>query len=278
MPSDERNSEPRLPAELADVEQLLARLQPDSSRIDRDRLMFDAGAAHAARELVAENPGNDIFDSPARQPGIAPLRKQAAGWKWQAATAAALLLACVTGTLYIRLWYREPLTVPKIVYVPSKTDAWDDSALAAKQAASPTPLSEQDPRRQTTADSKAVGVSPPGTASAIRLLAWPTATVAYRSQDSNLDYLALRQLVLTRGVQALPATQYESMNNTDPADKPPASPPTMRELMNRLLPQPQRDKPRQMNTAANGGLRTNLRFRTLRCVTCNFCTLSKHVL
>ena len=44
MPSRRRDAGAELPEELADLERLLASFEPGPSRIDRDHMMFDAGA------------------------------------------------------------------------------------------------------------------------------------------------------------------------------------------------------------------------------------------
>ncbi len=73
-------SEKRLNDDLASMEAALGSLTPAPSSIDRDRLMFAAGRACTSRV------------SASRQP---------IAWLWPCATAASLLLAIITSTLWI---------------------------------------------------------------------------------------------------------------------------------------------------------------------------------
>jgi len=97
-------SEKRLNEELAAVEAALGSLQPKSTALDRDRLMFLAGRAAAERKPTA--------------------------WLWPLATAATTLVAITFGTM---LATRDgPQVVERVVYVRPTQQADKPPATSAE--------------------------------------------------------------------------------------------------------------------------------------------------
>jgi hypothetical protein len=171
MPFDESIPADDFESDLKPLEAALGSLMPTASRIDRDRLMFLAGAASIDATASAET-GENISaakagDDCARLPRHWQHRFFAAFWPL--ATAVLLLISIGLGAL---LAFRQP--GERVVYV----------------------------ERQPTQDSQlprsiASFGAPPVTAFTDR-------TIASASADAS--YLVLRQQVLRRGVAALDST------------------------------------------------------------------------
>ncbi len=119
------------PAEpFAAIEQTLAGLSPAPPRIDRDRLMFLAGAASATSDL---------------RPPIPVSRPPNSAWLWPASTAA---LAATSLALAIALLVR-PAPAERIVYLPQPRRAPSMAASAVARGgherATVGPLRQQGP-------------------------------------------------------------------------------------------------------------------------------------
>lgn len=100
-------SEKKVKPDLEAIQSALSSLQPTESRVDRDRLMYQAGQAAVGAVSV---------DVPRRR----------VGWMWPCATAASLLVAVTFAGMWlsrgepeVRIVYRDrPVAVPE---VPDKT-------------------------------------------------------------------------------------------------------------------------------------------------------------
>ncbi|MCU0878864.1 MAG: hypothetical protein MUF06_13860 [Pirellulaceae bacterium] len=156
-----------LTPELSAVEQQLAALAPRAARVDRDRLMFLAGAA-------------------SEQPSVLPPRAgQRSHWLWPTATG---VLAATSLGLAVLLALRDARE-PQIVYLPAPTET-----RPAESPVSPKPA----PREQVVATDEAADRrgdegSP-----------MPAAGVA-RSRTSvpRENYLQVRDVALRMGLDAL---------------------------------------------------------------------------
>ena len=190
----------KIAADLSAVERQLARLTPAAPRIDRDRLMFEAGRA-------AERAASEPSPTPAlrtKESSITAMLR-IAGTRhqfWPAATATMTAASVLLATMLV--WQRQASQVavqpgaPLIV----ATQAVDQTLSVAAQ---PAPQSEMTKG------------------------GWLT----YRSPQSG--YLGVRYIALTRGVNAIEPTL--SLNARNYGDKPSNDlPPTQRELLNELLP------------------------------------------
>ena len=222
MPSRKRDDETELPEELADLERMLASFEPGPSRIDRDQMMFDAGAACGLSQGLASGAGmreattyeksrESTTCRLGREPGA-----QSKLRPWPIATAAAVLLACLFGSLYVVERNRDPASVREIVSIERETPR-PDGVVEALRA---------------TADVPTDAVPAP---SLVHRAAF-YAGLAARTSGRYPKYLALRELILTRGVESLPLRDYD--DDTDPFSELTRQPATLRRLMEEFLPSP----------------------------------------
>jgi len=187
-------------ADLSAVERQLARLTPAAPRIDRDRLMFEAGRA-------AEQAASEPSPTPAlrtKNSSITAMLRIAGSRHqfWPAATATMTAASVLLATMLV--WQRQAL---QLVAQPGAPP------IVATQTVDPVPsiVAQSAPQSEMTKSG------------------WPT----YRSPQSG--YLGVRYIALTRGVNAI-----EPMFSTNArvyGGKPSNDlPPTQRELLNELLP------------------------------------------
>jgi hypothetical protein len=222
MPSRRRDAEAQLPEELADLERMLASFEPGPSRIDRDQMMFDAGAACGLSQALASGEGRRESTTYAksresatcglgREPGA-----QSKLLPWPIATAAAVLLACLFGSLYVVERNRDPASVREIVYLERATPPSDDVVEASRARTAVPPDAVRKP-------------------SVVRRAAFYPG-LAPQLPGRYPNYLALRQLILTRGVESLPRRDYDDdCGSLSELTRPPA---TIRQLMEEFLPSP----------------------------------------
>ena len=180
---DEFDTSLNRPAD-GDPEALLRRLRPRASGIDRDRLMFLAGQASAELQFRGEHVATEWCDSPSRTSttrSVAPqLDRARRRWLWPAATS---LATCASIVLAVLLANRpEPRVVREIVYVERPVPPSPDTSVATS--------------RQNDAQHVRDRADDTRPASAPRRLP------AYAGPADS--YLALREIALTQGVDALP--------------------------------------------------------------------------
>ena len=247
-----------LPEELIEFEQALSTLAPAPPQLDRDRLMFAAGVARgqatgplrASRSLgVPTTSDQDAASGPSLVGALsdqdaasglvakadsAALRADsprlwgtARGWRLSAAAAA--LVAGVFASLYVVERNRPQVVIREVVTVqPSEPPA--GGSMASTEEAKPQ------------APDSALGTpySVPSTQySVLRTPFWLFASHQPLATNHPSNYLALRQVVLTRGLDALPQPAYTG-------DPRPLTPPrTARDLLNEFLP-----KDREASTKA----------------------------
>ena len=144
MPSRRRDAEAQLPEELADLERMLASFEPGPSRIDRDQMMFDAGAACGLSQALASGEGRreSTTFAKSRESATCGLGREPGAQSkllpWPIATAAAVLLACLFGSLYVVERNRNPASVREIVYIERDTSR-SDGVVEASRATPPVP-------------------------------------------------------------------------------------------------------------------------------------------
>lgn len=222
MPSRQRDDEAELPEELADLERLLASFEPGPSRIDRDQMMFDAGAACGLAQALATGAGkreSTTFEKSRVGATCGLGRALEARSKlrpWPMATAAAVLVACLIGSLYVVERNRDPASVREIVYIERETSQ-SDGVVEASRATPPVPTH-----------------AVPAPSVVHRATFYPG--LAARTSGRYPKYLALRELILTRGVESLPLRDYD--DDTDPFSELTRQPATLRRLMEEFLPSP----------------------------------------
>ncbi len=222
MPSRKRDDEAELPEELADLERMLASFEPGPSRIDRDHMMFDAGTACGLAQALASGEGmrDSTTYEKSRESATCGLGRELGARSkllpWPIATAAAVLLACLLGSLYVVERNRNPASVREIVYVERATPK-SDGVVEAMRATAPVPT---DAARAPSVVHRAAFY--PG--------------LAARTSGRYPKYLALRELILTRGVESLPLRDYS--HETDPFSESTRQPATLRQLMKEFLPSP----------------------------------------
>ena len=107
-PHESREPPELSPADQAALERALAAVTPAPPRLDRDRLMFLAGAASSN---AAASPESQTLNP---EPSFADLRLPVHSWRWPVATAA---LAATSLALAIALLVR-PAPAERIVYLP----------------------------------------------------------------------------------------------------------------------------------------------------------------
>jgi len=215
------SSEDQLPKELIELERSLANLEPAPSRVNRDRLMFAAGVACGLERVSRKD---DLSgSSPAgvlttlqkslqnRPRGLSKLHRIPT---WPIATAASLLVACLFAALYAIESRRGPVTIREVVYVERSVSP-QDSLLATEENSQVPTRAADNPERN------------------IYYSEHQQPAFYYAAFNSDyLNYLALRQLAIARGIDALPQREY--LGSTDP----PSSPPVAFELLKELLPSP----------------------------------------
>ena len=201
------SSEDKLPEELVELERSLAELAPAPSRVDRDRLMFAAGAA------CGEEPFAHRIPQPASR-GTRMLRTHGEYRvsAWTVATAASVLLACGFAALYAIERNRQPVTIRELVYVDRPTLP-PDPAIAL----------EEDSRDTSVVSDNSNRVSQ-GSVLEPRSFRF----AAFSSQIPN--YITFRKMAIRHGVDALPRREYSG-----PVD-PQGAPPTAGELLKGFLP------------------------------------------
>lgn len=190
-----------LPPELAAVEKQLAGLGPAAPRVDRDRLMFEAGRAAAEAELSRVEPVTRVEPSPS------PSRKGrgVAGWFWPAATAT---MTAATILLSVML-------------------ARQDRQLRAVQLAG-----VQNDHTTTEAPMAAPSIER-GNDDSLMLSA---SRDLWALQDGPTSgYLGVRRVALTQGIDALAGNLRPAVIGPG-GDDASSQPPTARELLNEMLP------------------------------------------
>ena len=163
--SHEFSSNNQIPRDLKPVEQTLAALSPQPPRIDRDRVMFLAGAASVQ--------GSEVRG---QRSEVAKIK---GAWTWPAATAA---LAATSLALAVALVVRTNAP-PQIVYVDRPAPA--APAMRPQVAVQPEPS----PNLQATATDSA--------------LPRPAPRSARAPQVPADNYLRSREVALRMGVDAL---------------------------------------------------------------------------
>lgn len=200
MYDEQKSREPEIAAELIALERQMRGMSPVAPRIDRDRLMFAAGAATAAE---AGQGGRAMFDETGR-----PVHIVGPSWAgrrfWPAATvtmtAATLLLAATL------VWQRQTFQV---------------ASQGAAQLPTTVPMSEQ-PRMAVADLPGRLGISPFGSPA---------------FQQASSGYLSVRYVALRRGVDALePTFQATAGERESSSDKPQ----TQRNILDELLPSSRR--------------------------------------
>ncbi|MBN1852936.1 MAG: hypothetical protein JW829_09435 [Pirellulales bacterium] len=210
-------NEDQFPQELIDLERSLAGLEPAPSRINRDRLMFAAGVASGIERVGTED------DSGHKKRAILAalqrsLRSRSQGLStyripsWPIATAASLLIACLFAVLYAIESNRGPVTVREVVYVDRPISA-PDSVMAS---------------HHHTPDSKTMTGDFESNLQYSVLLQPVFPFGAWKPQLPS--YIALRQLAITQGIDALPQREYTGETG------PQTSPRTAFELLKEFLP------------------------------------------
>ncbi len=109
---------------MKDIESQLVGLVPRGDRLDRDRLMYLAGQAAAARTSVPEVPEDDLRPTPNTNTTPSRLSRERI---WQAATALTTIIAA--GLLVMVVWPSEPQVVERVVEVPVPRMADKDFAV-----------------------------------------------------------------------------------------------------------------------------------------------------
>jgi hypothetical protein len=182
----------------------LAALQPRADRLDRDRLMFLAGQAAAAR-------GNAAAAARTRR------------WAWPAALAAMTTVAAAL--LAVVVWRPEPQVVERIIEAPVERPAPDAAAPGVRDA---------------TASAEAVAhasiSSGPDAAPAT------TGWLAYADRTAlraRAPYAHALDLMLARGVDSWPLPQSTSADNAERASAPMSN----RQLLETLLEGPASGRP-----------------------------------
>jgi hypothetical protein len=169
-----------LTPELKALEQQLAALTPAPPRIDRDRLMFEAGRAAGLAERMGDRPEPSSFRS-----------------KLWPAAAAMMTAACMLLSTML-IWQRESTRV------------------ATQPVLQPVaPVATQ------------LQVVQPAVQSDFAWNAWQA------RQQLSTGYLGIRQVALTRGVNAIESTFSAASNVRDAGEKSEAS---QRRMLNELLP------------------------------------------
>jgi hypothetical protein len=186
----------KIAADMSAVERQLARLTPAAPRIDRDRLMFEAGrAAERAASVPSPAPALRTKESSiTAMLRIAGTRHQF----WPAATAMMSAASVLLATMLV--WQRQALQ------------------LAAQPGAPPivaTPAIDPPRAPQSSARPNYVATT------------WPALV-----QPSS-GYLGVRYIALTRGVNAIEPSFSAANGGLDPSDD---LQPSQRKMLNELLP------------------------------------------
>jgi hypothetical protein len=213
MFDESKPDQQHLAPELVALERQLLGLTPALPRIDRDRLMFDAGRAAALTERGTVVAANEPSPSPSlRGRGIevaATLRVAGRrAWFWPAATAMMTAASLFLATMLV--WQNRSQFVAQQPALPERSDQ---------------------PREVAHS-----GDVPPATSFAVR----------ERSPKPALTsgYLGIRYVAVTAGVGALPDDFQAATAGRDASSKKKSSEPaTVRNLMNELLPAPASSKP-----------------------------------
>ncbi len=214
MSNEHQPDERPLPAELAAVERQLAGLAPTAPRIDRDRLMFEAGRAAADAESRAVHLGEGASAARSRQepsPGQGTLtptlshgERGRRGWFWPAATATMTAATVLLAVMLVR--QDRQSGAPQLVSVPP------DKATVETPAAEPRLERDGDESLMLAQSQEA----------------WPL-----RGQPTR-GYLGARYVALTRGVDAL-ADNWRPAVVRGGGDASPHEPQTSREMLEEML-------------------------------------------
>jgi hypothetical protein len=156
-----------LTPELAAVEQQLAALAPRAARVDRDRLMFLAGAASE------------------QGPVTRPAAVQRLSWLWPSATG---VLAATSLGLAVLLAVRET-PAPQIVYVPAPAAAGGSIA-----DASPAPTPREQPALAEAVPERQLASARPAASDR---------SAGGRGSIPRDNYLQVRDVALRMGLDAL---------------------------------------------------------------------------
>jgi hypothetical protein len=197
---DEREPERiELSAELAALERQLTAMNPAAPRIDRDRLMFEAGRAAALA-------GSEPSPNPSLQGRGATLAASlrvagARNWFWPAATAAMTAATVVLATMLV--WQRH---------------SWQVASVKDNSSTAPTQIAQQ---------SAAVAEETLPNAD-FRTASWPPFA------EPSSGYLGVRNVALTRGLGALP-TEFRARGG-DRSQRSRTKPATARELLDEMAP------------------------------------------
>jgi len=229
------SNEEQFPEELAELERALASFEPSPTRIDRDRLMFEAGAAacsfartssdqEKSPELSAcetNRRGSTARDVPDEH-GLPPQAVSPRRWAlkprlWPVAAAAATMLACIFAGLFTIERNRPPVVVRDVIYLEQET-ATPELVVGAQPT---TDIRSPAADRQPVYTNK-----PPVVRRGLPLLP----DFGFLTSDPSSNYLALRQFILARGVDALPQPEYD----VDPS--PLTRSQTAAELLREFLP------------------------------------------
>lgn len=197
-----------LTPDLATMERQLARLTPAAPRLDRDRLMFNAGreAIIAAQRFRQTEPSPNPslqgrgIDAAATLRVAGPHR-----WFWPAATATMTAATLLLATMLV--WQRP--TQP----------------IAAQSPTPPLP---------TTVATTAPPAQPVDTTASATPAAAPSENYGWpMASPPTVGYLGLRYIALTRGVGELETHNRTASSDSDSTVTAPA---TQRELLRELLP------------------------------------------
>jgi hypothetical protein len=204
MSDKHQSNEWRLPAELAALEKQLAELTPSTPRIDRDRLMFEAGQAAAEASLSLWERARVRVSG--TKVSFAPfLGRKERGIFWPAATATMTAATILLAMMLVR--QGEPTPVDQMA------TAIEPAPITEASPAAPSIDHEQD---------NVWGIAT--THNAWPLAGWPMT-----------GYLGQRYIALTQGVDAL-ANDWQQAAIDTGGDLSPPRPPTARDLLREMLP------------------------------------------
>jgi hypothetical protein len=206
MFDEQKPGEQHLAPELVALERQLLGLTPALPRIDRDRLMFEAGRASALTASATIVTANEPSPSPSLQGrGIETAATQRVaghhGWFWPAATALATAASLLLATMLV---------------------FQNHSQFVAQQSNTPPAPNESNNITQVSKD-------------------LPAEQFARRDWSMkpvlNDGYLGIRYIAVTAGIGALPENFQSAATVREVPDKnKPSEPATVRNLMKELLP------------------------------------------